>query len=103
MKLFKGLFSHERLHHKPQDMPPWVRKRLYGHLLHLMEEEQEMQRLLQLPLKPRLCIVDEERVAMIRPYNRSQLNLDEQMRRAREERQDEDREDRGDRENNRQA
>ncbi|MCG7599901.1 hypothetical protein MHM84_08885 [Halomonas sp. McH1-25] len=93
MKLFKGLFSHVRLHRKPQDMPPWVRKRLYDNLLHLMEDEQEIQRLLQLPIKPRLCIVDEERVAMIRPYNRNQLNLDEQMRKAREEKQGEDRED----------
>ena len=93
MKLFKGLFSHGRLHHKPQDMPPWVRKRLYDNLLRLMEEEQEMQRLLDLPIKPRLCIVDEERVAMIRPYNRSQLNLDEQMRKAREEKQGEGRSD----------
>jgi dTDP-4-amino-4,6-dideoxygalactose transaminase len=92
MKLLKGLFSHVRLHRKPQDMPPWVRKRLYDNLLHLMEEEQEMQRLLQLPIKPRLCIVDEERVVMIRPYNRSQLNLDEQMRRAREEKQSQGRE-----------
>lgn len=93
MKLLKGLFSHGRLHHKPQDMPPWVRKRLYDNLLQLMEEEQEMQRLLALPIKPRLCIVDEERVVMIRPYNRSQLNLDEQMRRAREDKQDRERQD----------
>ncbi|GHB09164.1 hypothetical protein [Modicisalibacter luteus] len=92
MKLLEGLFSHVRLHRKPQDMPPWVRKRLYDNLLHLMEEEQEMQRLLQLPIKPRLCIVDEERVVMIRPYNRNQLNLDEQMRRAREEKQSQGRE-----------
>lgn len=89
MKLFKGLFSHERLHRKPQDMPPWVRKRLYDNLLNLMEEEKETQQLLQISIKPRLSIVDEERVAIIRPADRQRLNLDEQMQRAREEKQGE--------------
>ncbi|MHB0775056.1 hypothetical protein [Halomonas sp. WWR20] len=93
MKLFRGLFRHVRLHHKPQDMPPWVRKRLYDSLLRLMEEENEAQKLLSIPIKPRLCVVDEERVAMLRPSDRKLLNLDDQMQRAREDKQNEDKKD----------
>ncbi|WP_106475751.1 hypothetical protein [Phytohalomonas tamaricis] len=92
MKIFKGLFKRVRLHHKPQEMPPWVRKRLYDNLLALIEEENKAWELLQISVKPRLCIIDEERVVMLRPSDRKRLNLDEQMQRAREDKkhQDED-------------
>lgn len=42
-------------------------------------------KLLGLPLKPRLCVIDEERVVMIRPVDGEEIHMDEQMRQAREE------------------
>lgn len=77
------------MHRKPDDIPPWMRKRLYVSLLHLLEEEQYEKELLNLPVKPRLCVVDEERVVMIRPGDRKEIHMDEQMQQAREERREE--------------
>ncbi|MWJ26728.1 hypothetical protein GPM19_00650 [Halomonas sp. ZH2S] len=89
-KFFRGLFSHVRLHHKPQEMPHWVRKRLYDNLLLLMDEEENARQLLKLPIKPRLSIVDEERVVMICPSDRKSLRLDEQMQQARKDKKEAD-------------
>lgn len=88
--IFKKRFlKRKHIHRKPEEVPPWVRKRLYFSLLHLLEEEQYEKELLKLPIKPRLCVVDEERVVMIRPVDRKEIHMDEQMRQAREERKEE--------------
>lgn len=82
-KFFKGLFDHSRYHHETQDMPAWVRRRIYRDLVVLSEEERHASELLDLPFPPRLCVVDEVRVAMLRPQDREKLNVDSEMRRAR--------------------
>lgn len=87
--IFTKALRRKHIHRKPDEVPPWVRKRLYFSLLHLREEEQYEKELLNLPLKPRLCVVDEERVVMIRPVDRKAIHMDEQMRQAREEKKEE--------------
>lgn len=66
-----------------------MRKRLYFSLLHLLEEEQYEKELLNLSIKPRLCVVDEEQVVMIRPVDRKELHVDDEMRQARAEKREE--------------
>jgi hypothetical protein len=87
--IFKHPLKRKHVHRKPEEVPPWVRRRLYFSLLHLQEEERYEKELLNLPIKPRLCVVDEERVIMIRPIDRKEIHMDEQMRQAREERKEE--------------
>ena len=82
-RFFKGLFDHSRYHHETRDMPKWVRRRIYRDLIDLIEEEHRGAEMMGLPFPPRLCVVDEVRVAMLRPSDRATLNLDDEMRRAR--------------------
>ncbi|WP_404363277.1 hypothetical protein [Marinobacter sp.] len=91
-RFFKGLFDHARYHHRTGEMPGWVRRRLYRNLLDLLEEERHVTQLMNLDVKPRLCVVDETRVAMLRPADRAMLNLDEEMRRAMEDEVERERE-----------
>lgn len=86
----KGLFSRlrrrrARMHRKAEDLPRWIRKRMYRELLAVRDQEQRMMELLELPVPPRLSVVDEERVAMLRPADRDLLGLDQMMQEAREE------------------
>jgi hypothetical protein len=90
MKLLRGLFDHSRRHHDTREMPAWVRRRLYRHLIDLMEEEERVRRVLDLPVAPRLSVVDEVRVAMLAPRDRAALRRDEEMQRAREDERDEE-------------
>jgi len=83
-RLFKGLFDHARYHHETRDMPRWVRRRIYRDLIDLIEEEHQAAELMGLPFPPRLCVVDEVRVAMLRPSDRVALQLDDEMQRARQ-------------------
>lgn len=57
---------------------------MYQHLLTLMEEEARAKRLLNLAVEPRLSVVDEERVAILRPRDRAGVVDDPQMRSAEE-------------------
>ncbi|MDX1442262.1 MAG: hypothetical protein R3270_00650 [Gammaproteobacteria bacterium] len=91
-RLLRGLFDHARYHHETRDMPAWVRRRLYRELLDLDEEERKVQEMLDLDVQPRLCVVDEVRVAMLRPKDRALLNVDAEMARAREDEREEKRE-----------
>lgn len=61
--------------------------RMYRELISLIEEEHRATEMLDLPLPPRLCVVDEVRVAMLRPSDRTLLLSDKEMRRAREDAQ----------------
>lgn len=88
-KFFKRNLKRKHIHRKPEEVPPWVRKRLYFSLLHLLEEEQYEKELLNLSIKPRLCVVDEEQVVMIRPVDRKELHVDDEMRQARAEKREE--------------
>lgn len=83
-KFFKGLFKRTRYHHETRDMPPWVRRRMYRELIQLIQEEHQVSEMLNLPIPPRLCVVDEVRVAMLRPNDRAMLLSDHEMQRARE-------------------
>lgn len=84
MRLLKGLFDHARGHNRTSEMPGWIRRRIYRQLLSLLEEEQKIKQLLDLPIEPRLSVVDEERVAMLRPADRQYLGLDKELQNARE-------------------
>ena len=86
-RLIRGLFDHARYHHHTRRMPGFVRRRIYRELIELMEEEERARKLLDLATEPRLCVVDEGRVAMLRPSDRAAMKLDEQMARAREQEQ----------------
>ena len=88
-RLLRGLFDYARYHHETRQMPGWVRRRIYRDLLDLIDEERKVRELLGLRVQPRLCVVDEVRVAMLRPADRALLNLDEEMRRAREDEREE--------------
>ncbi|EKV32555.1 hypothetical protein C882_2634 [Caenispirillum salinarum AK4] len=84
------LYRRTRGHRKTEDLPKWIRKRMYRELLAVRDQEHEMAELLDLPVPPRLSVVDEERIAMLRPRDRDLLGLDEMMRRAREEKREEE-------------
>lgn len=85
LRLIRGLFDHARYHHKARRMPAFVRRRIYRELIELMEEEERARKLLDLATEPRLCVVDEGRVAMLRPGDRAGMKLDKQMLLARQE------------------
>lgn len=85
LRAIRGLFDHARYHHKTRRMPAFVRRRIYRHLIDVTREEHRAAEMLALDVRPRLCIVDEGRVAMLRPTDREQMQLDAQMHRAREE------------------
>jgi len=57
---------------------------MYRHLLTLEEEEGRMKELLKLLVQPRLSVVDEERVTILRPRDRVHLADDPQMREAKD-------------------
>ena len=57
---------------------------MYQHLLTLEEEEGRMKELLNLLIEPRLSVVDEERVTILRPRDRVHLADDPQMRGAKD-------------------
>lgn len=80
----KGLFDHARFHHKTREMPAWVRRRMYRELLAVVDEERHAAEIMGLKVQPRLCLVDETRVAILRPGDRAQLKLDEQLAQVRE-------------------
>lgn len=80
----KGLFDHARFHHKTREMPSWVRRRMYRELLAVVDEERRAGEMMGLVHEPRLCLVDEVRVAILRPGDRAQLKLDEQLAQVRE-------------------
>ena len=66
--------------HRPgRDLPAGVRRRMYNHLVRLIEEEKRVQEMLKLPVRPRLSVVDEARVAILRPSHREDLLLDDQF------------------------
>ena len=52
---------------------------MYDHLVRLIEEEKQVQEMLNLPVRPRLSVVDESRVAILRPSHREELELDDQF------------------------
>lgn len=65
-----NLFRRRRHHDRAQTQPQRVRKQLYQELLAVEQEEEAVRDLLRLPFAPRLSIVDEERVAIMRPADR---------------------------------
>lgn len=83
----KGLFGRTRYHHETRDMPAWVRRRIYRELISLIEEEHRASELMDLRIPPRLCVVDEVRVAMLTPSDRVRIFADKEMWRAREDEQ----------------
>lgn len=89
LKLIRGLFDHARYHHETRKMPGYVRRRIYRQLIDLLEEEERVRKMLDLDTEPRLCVVDEGRVAMLRPGDRASLKQDKQMLLARREERDE--------------
>jgi hypothetical protein len=62
---------------------------MYRDLLELREEERAMQELLRLPVRPRISVVDEENIALLRPRDRQRLGFDEALGDAREQRAEE--------------
>jgi hypothetical protein len=74
----------ERYHRETRRLPRRFRARIYHELLELREEERAMQNLLRLPVRPRLSVVDEENIALLRPIDRVGLGLDQALADARE-------------------
>lgn len=74
-------------------MPRGVRRRIYRELLELREEERAMQEMLKLPVRPRISVVDEENIVLLRPRDRSGLGVDEALVEAREQREADEPED----------
>lgn len=81
------ILSLPRQHGDVRSMTAWQRRRIYGHLLSLVEEEERVKELPKLPVAPRLSVVDEERVTNLRPRDRVPVAPDPQMRGARDQHQ----------------
>lgn len=62
-----------------------ARRRMYEHLLALVEEEERVKDLLNLPTPARLSVVDEERVTVLQPRDRTEALSDVEMRKAEQE------------------
>ena len=88
MKRLRRLFESLPRHRSGRDLPAGVRRRMYDHLVRLMEEEEQVQKMLDLPVRPRLSVVDEARVAILRPSHREELRLDDQFVAAEQEMRD---------------
>lgn len=87
MNPLRGLFDHASNHHAVTEMPARIRRRMYRALLDLVDEEERVRQLLDLPIPPRLSVVDEDRVAILRPAARQNLGLDAEYRLATDERE----------------
>jgi hypothetical protein len=85
------LAERSRFHRATGELPRRFRARIYRELLELREEERAIQELLRLPVRPRICVVDEENIALLRPSDRPRLGVDEAFADAREAREREDR------------
>jgi len=85
--LFGRLSARARYHRETRELPRRVRARIDGELLELREEERAMQSLLRLPVRPRISVVDEENIALLRPADRLRLGVDEAFADAREARE----------------
>lgn len=83
--LFGRLAARARYHREARDLPRRSRTRIYRELLELREEERAMQSLLRLPVRPRISVVDEENIALLRPADRLGLGVDEALADAHEE------------------
>jgi len=85
--LLGRLTARARYHRETRQLPRRIRARIYRELLELREEERAMQSLLRLPVRPRISVVDEENIALLRPADRLGLGVDEALADAREERE----------------
>ena len=72
-----------RYHRETRELPRQVRARIYRELLELREEERAVQAMLRLPVRPRISVVDEENIALLRPADRLGLGVDEALSDAR--------------------
>lgn len=85
----RRLTARARYHRETRELPRRIRRRIYRELLELREEERAMQQLLELPVRPRISVVDEENIALLRPGDRLGLGVDEALSDARAEREHE--------------
>ncbi len=85
--LLGRLTARARYHRETRELPRRIRARIYRELLELREEERAMQDLLRLPVRPRISVVDEENIALLRPADRLRLGVDEALSDARAERE----------------
>ena len=86
----RAIFDRVRGHRNAREMPGYIRRRMYRQLLEVVEQERRVAELLGTSVRPRLSVVDEERVAIIRPSDRSGLDPDKEMGRARKEKSTEE-------------
>jgi hypothetical protein len=80
----KNLFRWPSEHAEVRSLGAKDRRRIYQHLLALEAEERRAKELLNLLVEPRLSVVDEERVTILRPRDRVNLADDPQMREAKD-------------------
>jgi hypothetical protein len=85
--LFGRLTARARYHREARELPRKLRARICRELLELREEERAVQSLLGLPVHPRISVVDEENIALLRPGDRVNLGVDEALADAREARE----------------
>lgn len=78
------LVERARTHRETRAMPRRIRTRIYRELLELREDERAVQQLLDLPIRPRISVVDEESIAVLRPSDRLGLGVDDALSEARE-------------------
>lgn len=79
MRHISNMFRHRRRHRKGQSMPDYIKRRMYRHLLDLLDQEAEVARMLDLDVPPRLSVVDEECVAIIRPGDRDDPEVEKAL------------------------
>jgi hypothetical protein len=84
MRHLANIFRHPGRHRKGQDMPGYIQRRMYRQLIDLLEQEAEVARMLDLDVSPRISVVDEEYVAIIRARDRDDPEVEKVLREMRD-------------------
>lgn len=79
MKRAARFFSRAQRHRRMADLKPGARRQLYSELIDVIDEEERMRQMLDLPTAPRLSVVDEMRVAIVRSADRPTARQDQQF------------------------
>ena len=84
MRHLANMFRHRPRHRKGHDTPEYIRRRMYRQLIDLLDQEAEVARMLDLDVSPRISVVDEEYVAIIRASDRDDPEVEKALREMRQ-------------------
>lgn len=77
--LVRQFFSRIKGHRRITELKPGARRQIYSELIDVVGEEEKMRETMGLAATPRLSVVDEMRVAIVRPADRLMARQDQQF------------------------